>query len=286
MVNYVYVDVRLEDTHRFFAQGFQPVPVTQPTQLYRAKKDALTVTLFSSGKLVLQAPESADIHGLCKGLLAAPSPKKKPAKQHLLTQYNTLAVLGSDETLKGDTFGGLIVCGFFYSPELEEPLTQLGVRDSKQLATPAILRIAAQLQERYAQRIFLQALTPQDYNQQLTLMSSTQLLNHLHKEVAILKPPEALHVVDAYPGCTVGDVQLTHAETSSLAVAAASILARAKALEQFDELSKQAGFQLPLGSTHVRLALDRLLAAQQDLSRFAKLHFSNVQTALKARNST
>jgi len=86
-----------------------------------------------------------------------------------------------------------------------------------------------------------------------------------------------LHLVDEYPGCSVGDVRLVKAESKSLSVAAASIVARKIALEQLDSLSGEAGFKIPKGSTHVKEAVQLIIHKELPLDKFVKLHFKNVQ---------
>ena len=121
--------------------------------------------------------------------------------------------------------------------------------------------------------------------------SSTTLLNDLHRQVISKlqnQTPQSatktiISIVDKFPGCSVGDYIITHAETHSVAVAAASIIARKKGLDQIKELSAKVGFSLPLGSTHVEGALQRLIKQGSPVGEFCKLHFSNVKKALSNR---
>ena len=87
-------------------------------------------------------------------------------------------------------------------------------------------------------------------------------------------------MVDKYPGCAVGDVAEEKAESKYVEVAAASVLARAAALKQLDYLSLQAGFTLPKGSTHVKLALHELQERKLEFRKFVKVHFANVKEFL------
>jgi len=71
--------------------------------------------------------------------------------------------------------------------------------------------------------------------------------------------------------------QMPHAE-KDLAVAAASIAARAEFLRRMEKLSEQCGFDLPKGaSTLVDDAARKLVAkfGKEALNGFAKLHFKN-----------
>ena len=104
----------------------------------------------------------------------------------------------------------------------------------------------------------------------------TDLMNRLHREVGE-ELGEGEHIVDLYPGCTAGDTCEVKAESKYVEVAAASILARAVALDQITELEQRAGFRIPKGSTHVQEGLERLKEKGLDPSQFVKLHFRNVQ---------
>jgi len=63
-------------------------------------------------------------------------------------------------------------------------------------------------------------------------------------------------------------------------VAAASVLARAAALKQLDTLSLRAGFHLPKGSSHVKLALHELKERGLNFNEFVKVDFRNVREFL------
>lgn len=190
--------------------------------------------------------------------------------------------IGSDETLKGDTFGGLVVCACY--TDQTEKFLEIGVKDSKLLTNKQIERIGKELLTRYSNKFFIVELMPKEYNDLLKTQNQTQLLNNLHKKVAkelqeqFGKIP---HFVDEFPGCDVGDVSETKAESISLAVAAASIVARYKGLLQFEELSRRAGFKLPMGSTHVSKALSEIVSSDIVLGNFVKLHFKNVKHAVE-----
>ena len=120
---------------------------------------------------------------------------------------------------------------------------------------------------------------PEEYNREHSKNKQTVWLNKLHKECAeYLKPGQ--HVVDKYPGCRVGEIREEKAEDKYVEVAAASVLARAAALRQLDTLSMKAGFHLPKGSSHVKLALHELKERGLNFKEFVKVSFNNVQEFL------
>ncbi|MFT4312430.1 MAG: ribonuclease HIII [Candidatus Woesearchaeota archaeon] len=187
--------------------------------------------------------------------------------------------IGSDESLKGDTFGGIVVAGVYVEKAQEQALLDLGIRDSKKISDKKVRLLAKQIKDICPHAIC--SIYPKEYNQK----SLTPLLNALHAQVyeTICKQIgyQPLHIVDKFPGCTVGTIQEFRAESLFISVGAASILAREQALVQLEELSKRAGFLLPKGSTHVQDALKQLKEKKLVANEFVKMHFKNVQQALR-----
>lgn len=245
-----------------------------------------SIILYTSGKLVIQAKKSQEeiFLVLCKQhkLTLQPNSTKKSQEEDFDTSVflaNVTCIIGSDETLKGDTFGGLVVVGALFFKNEESLLQQAGVKDSKLLTDLDCTRIAQQLLKQFPQRFSVQNIFPKEYNSFQQQESLTGLLNRLHMQVGVelkKQEPEAFHVVDKYPGCLAGDMSVTKAETHYLQVAAASIVARHFALEQLGELSQRAGFILPKGSTHVKEALQKLIKNNLKKEEFVKVHFKNV----------
>ncbi len=181
-------------------------------------------------------------------------------------------VIGSDESLKGDTFGGIVVAGVKADQSIRKQLIQMGAKDSKKLTDNTCLKLAKKI-EKLTDCIFINYF-PEDYNSYKG--NQTQLLNKLHQECHnYLKP--GLHIVDKYPGCDVGDIITIKADQKYVEVAAASILARAHALQQLKHLSQNAKFSIPKGSTHVQHALEKIKKFNLNPKEFVKLNFSNVK---------
>lgn len=186
------------------------------------------------------------------------------------------AIIGSDESLKGDTFGGIVVAAVKADNKTREELKRLGVRDSKRISDRKIRWLAEKIKRIAGCKI--KSIFPLEYNEEKRGISSW--LNKLHKDCYdYLKPGK--HIVDKYPGCKVGELQAEKAEDKYLEVGAASILARAAALKQLDELSRKAGFELPKGSTQVKGALEELKKRKLNFKEFVKMDFNNVKDFLK-----
>lgn len=193
--------------------------------------------------------------------------------------------IGSDETFKGDTFGGLVVAGVFCDEKLRERLKLIGVQDSKKLSDNQIILISRKIKEVIGEKnYFICNIYPKEYNNH----SMTKLMNLLHRKVfdQIIKKKKidsqrVIHIVDKYPGCNVGNLVETKAESKYIEVAAASIIAREEGLKQIEELSKKLGINIPKGSTHVSEALMFLKNSGKDPKEFVKMHFKNVIKVLK-----
>ncbi len=232
-------------------------------------KGKCVVILYKSGKLLLQGNEE-QLKSLKKIL--------KPRNTGQLELVDETLV-GTDEALKGDTFGGVVVAGVRANKRTRKKLLHLGVKDSKALNKAKIELMARKIMEGFPYRYI--ELNPAEYNRKVKAMGLTRLLNKLHKECyKKLKTKKSKHIVDKYPGCNIADVALEKGESKCVEIAAASIIARFIALRQINELSKAAGFRIPLGSTHVAAAIRKLKQKNLPLEMFLKLHFANVQKDL------
>lgn len=187
-----------------------------------------------------------------------------------------LVRVGSDECLKGDTFGGLVVAAAKAGPKEREKLIEIGVRDSKSLSDGKIMIYSRKITEILGEKnISVLEVFPEDYNK---IKSVTALLNSMHARAARSLLPADEVVIDQYPGCSIaGAITETKAESKYVEVAAASIMARAQGLKQIEELTKLAGFKIPLGSTHVKSALLELKKRGLAPEKFVKLSFRNVK---------
>ena len=254
----VFENIKLDEVK---VLGFEKQETKTPYEVVRVKGEGCVLTLYNSGKLVVQGGKDA-VDNFCKRF------GRLPQKQSSYRREEGW-VIGSDESLKGDTFGGIVVAAVRADNDVRKKLKVLGVADSKKLADREILSLAEEVRKFDCCVI---SLLPGEYN--AFKGNQTRLLDKLHKDCA--KLGSGLHVVDKYPGCGVGDVRVTKGEEKYIEIAAASILARAAALEQFVELSERAGFPLPKGSTHVKDAIKIIKEKNLPLKDFLKVSFRNV----------
>ena len=204
--------------------------------------------------------------------------------------------IGIDESGKGDYFGPLVIAGVYVAPEQEDLLRSLGVRDSKALSDNRAIALAAQIRDLCLYTVV--AIGPERYNSlQASLKNLNRLLAWGHaRAIENLLEKVACETVIAdqfgderflkhalmAKGQSVMLIQKPRAE-EELAVAAASIIARAEFLRRLQELSKQYGVTLPKGASSAVITAGRAFIQRHGadtLSRVAKLHFRTTVSVL------
>lgn len=192
-------------------------------------------------------------------------------------------IIGSDEALKGDTFGGIVVAAVKADDATRKLLESMGVKDSKTLNDNKIRVLAQRIKATVP--VFFISMSPEEFNKEILKYNTTAVLNNLHSKcIETLRSGPETAIVDQYPGCSVPNAKsFTQAESKYVEVAAASIIARAHAVQQIKELSLLAGFELPMGSTHVIDALVKLRNEGKELKKFAKVSFRNVKDIMNTQ---
>ena len=266
----VFEKVEQEVLEKLLKKGYTPLEPKTIYETFCLQKNSVKLILYTSGKLLLQGKTDA-LESVLHDLKTIGITRSDP-EEHF--RKETGWIIGSDESLKGDTFGGLVVAAVKADAALRQKLHELGVADSKLLDDREILRLAVEIKNLAPCEV--RGLLPEEYNR---VGKVTILLNNLHHDTAKHLFP-GKHVVDKYPGCTVGDLAVEKGESKYVEIAAASILARAAALQQLQYLSSLAGFTLPKGSTHVQLALHELKERGIDFRLFVKMEFRNVREFL------
>jgi len=197
--------------------------------------------------------------------------------------------IGTDESGKGDYFGPLVVAGVFLPDEQQNVLTELGVKDSKRHSDNRVRELADILKKGYKHSLVV--IGPEKYNElYLKLRNLNKMLAWAHSraiENILEEVPCSLVITDQFGnksfvlnalmkrGKDVELVQKPKAE-EDLAVAAASILARAEFLKRLYFLSQDIGINLPKGSSalveETGLKLVKLQGIQI-LDKVVKKHF-------------
>jgi ribonuclease HIII len=262
----VYTDVKKEDLKQLLEKGFFKIELKSQYEVARMQclRPKLSLVLYNSGKLVVQGSDLA-VKDADKFL----SKLGKKVKQ--IEMVKTTGVLvGSDEALKGDTFGGLVVAAVKLNDKTRKSLMLLGVQDSKKITDGKIHLLAEDIIRIVGKDYSVRDLLPEEYNK----FQLTPLLNRLHLECG--EELGGKQIVDQYPGCNL-EFSETKAESKYVEVAAASIIARSVGLKQLAKLSLILSYDVPKGSTHVKDALEFLKKSKKNPGKFVKLHFKNVR---------
>lgn len=204
--------------------------------------------------------------------------------------------IGIDESGKGDYFGPLVIAAVFVSPDTERDLKLMQVRDSKRISDGRILEMAPDIRHVCPHSIV--AIGPERYNELYGKIRNLNrllawgharalenLLGQVSCEVAISDQfGDERYIRNALQekGKQVQLIQRHKAE-DDLAVAAASILARAEFLIRLKRLSSEVGTLLPKGASPTVELAARMVVKKHGRGRLggvAKLHFKTTQAVL------
>jgi ribonuclease HIII len=204
--------------------------------------------------------------------------------------------IGIDESGKGDYFGPLVIAAVFVDATTQDELTLMQVRDSKKISDGRILEMAPDIRMICPHSII--AIGPQRYNE---LYAKIHNLNRLlawgHAkalETLLDRVTCGRAIADQFgderlilnalqeKGRTIA-LEQRHKAEADLAVAAASILARAEFLQRLKRLSDEIGTTLPKGASPAVELAGRMIVkkhGEERLGSVAKLHFKTTQAVL------
>jgi ribonuclease HIII len=207
-----------------------------------------------------------------------------------------LGWIGIDESGKGDYFGPLVIAAVHVTPRIAEDLLALNVRDSKKIADSVVKTLAIDIKTLCRHSVI--AIGPERYNQLYTkICNLNRLLAWGHAkalETLLEQVPCVRAIADQFgderfivnalqeKGRQIELVQ-RHRGEEDIAVAAASILARAEFVQRLYRLSGEFGVPLPKGaSPAVEVAARAVVRkhGQEGLAKVAKLHFKTTQRVL------
>jgi ribonuclease HIII len=282
-------DFVIEDRRdfKYFIQFLARVPGGQGmVKIYQGKKGshAQLLNCVGSGESLLHTV-IAEMMG------ELPYPKGKhehsiPAG-HLLDHPH----IGTDESGKGDFFGPLVVAAVYVTPEDAVELAAAGIRDCKLLSDTAVLAKGEHILKNTISALVV--LPPEEYNARYAeVRNLNKLLAWCHAQAIedILNKVDCEHVLtDQFGDRRLIEHELVERRKSiileqrpraeeNIAVAAASVLARAKFLDVLRELSEEYGVTFPKGaSSQVDAAARDFVHAfgKSELRKVAKLHFKN-----------
>lgn len=203
--------------------------------------------------------------------------------------------IGVDESGKGDFFGPLVIAACYVGPEHLAELE--GVKDSKKLTDPIAMKLADKIKATCPHAIV--SIGPSKYNElyeKFRNLNSLLAWGHARSIENVLEQVPATKVIsDEFAkgghavkralfekGKNLEFISAVRAE-QDIAVAAASILARAEFLRRLKRLGDEFGMTLPKGANNVidpAVSFVKKHGAQQ-LSQIAKMHFKTSAQVLE-----
>ncbi len=268
-------------------QGFE---ITKPQYtLFSGKKPGVVCTLYQSGKLTVQGKNKNEFIEFY-------------LEPHIIQDFalpDETPRIGSDESGKGDFFGPLCVAAVYAGEKQISRLKDLGVRDSKKMTDPAIIKMAREIEKHFVHHIVV--INPAKYNE---LYKSFANLNNLlawgHATAIVNLVDETgceKVIVDQFAAEFVMQraiekkhpkIQLIqrHRGEEDLVVAAGAILARKTFVFGLEKLGSQYKTVFPKGggSKTVQAGKDFVRTyGPEELAKVCKLHFKNRDAILNSR---
>lgn len=211
----------------------------------------------------------------------------------MTTNHTPVGTIGIDESGKGDYFGPLVIAGAHVTLEQEAQLLDLGVRDSKTLSDKRAHALSIQIRDLCTTTLV--TIGPERYN---SMHASLKNLNkmlawgHARAIENLLEKVECEQVIaDQFgderflnnalmqKGRTVKLIQKPRAE-QEMAVAAASIVARAEFLRRLQDLGSRFAVALPKGASAQVITAGKAFVKHHGsdaLGQVAKLHFRTTE---------
>lgn len=278
-----------------------------PGVIFAAKLPDTAITMYKSGKLMFQgggAEREAARWGTVEKT-ATPLSTIGAKGDVLPNNFATMSVLGSDETGTGDYFGPITVAAVYVPTSKIELMNELGVKDSKMLTDDYMRKIAPDLRAACVHSVLVlrnekyNNLKAKGYSQgKMKAMMHNKALQNTLSKMAPEKPEFILIDQFAERGVYYNYLKnerelvqenvyfSTKAEQLHVAVATASILARAAFLKEMDRLSDITGLTLMKGASNkVDVQAARIWRNQGEefLRSITKWHFANTDKARKMK---
>ncbi len=248
---------------------------------WRARTPDYQVIYYTSGKVLIQGK---NIDSLLTEL--------ELTKESLQTLSDE-KYIGTDESGKGDFFGPLVVAGVQVNNENKNFLSEIGVKDSKKLDDKKILVLANKIKANCVHSVVV--ITPVKYNELYSKFNNlNKLLAWAHSraiENILEKSPCNYALADKFgdesliknalmsKGKNIILNQMVRAE-ADIAVAAASILARAEFVKRMQEMENKFELNFSKGVSPQVISQAKSFIQKYSFDRLkeiAKMHFKTVK---------
>lgn len=251
----------------FILHNFNAELHAKPYAFWEIRNKDFVATFYNSGKFVVQGK---DINILLDGLstefdnFKGKGSQQKSLNLSIAQPLNGAPLgepyIGTDESGKGDFFGPLVVAGVLVNEENAEAFKKLGIKDSKKLKDKQILELAYEIKKDAITSVVV--IGNEKYNELYVKFKNLNkllawgharvienILEKQHCEYALSdKFGDESLILNALmaKGQTIKLEQRVRAE-SDIAVAAASILARATFVQHILDLESFYGCKFPKG---------------------------------------
>ena len=253
---------------------------------WRAKTNSFQATYYTSGKFLLQGKDISII---------ANEINKKLGICTVETSANTNyeKYIGTDESGKGDFFGPLVIAGVQVCEENKKRFIDLGIKDSKKLDDKKIKQLASFIKANAIHSVIV--ITPKKYNELYYKFNNLNKLlawGHARAIENILEKSDCNYALaDKFgdesliknalmnKGKQIILNQMVKAE-SDIAVAAASVLARAEFVKRMEEMEIVYGLNFSKGASAKVIEEAKKFVqkySKERLNEVAKMHFKTAK---------
>ena len=281
----------------FILQNFDAIVNPKQYAFWEIKHKHFTATFYNSSKFVIQGKNIDILLDKLSESFSDIIKQKTETKEQKENDKKTLSSLssfsspyiGTDESGKGDFFGPLCVAGVLVDEKNRQMFIDLRIKDSKTLKDEQIMKMAQQIQKYSTFSVI--AISNPKYNE---LYGKFKNLNKLlawgHARVIeniLEKVPCEYALSDKFGdesliqnalmkhGKTIKLEQRVRAE-SDIAVAAASVLARATFVQKMKQMEKFYGCKLPKGCNDIVKTCSKEFIkkyGRERLAEICKIHF-------------
>ena len=288
---------QMDETARILREGNYRMRKVEHT-LAAAEGEDCQIAVYKSGKCLVQGKGAAD--WITFVLEPQVLGEARLGYEDVLNPEANAPHMGIDESGKGDFFGPMVIAAAYVDEAIAKDLKALNVRDSKTITTDkAALDLAKKIRERLGDRFALVSIGPAAYNRLYTTMNSVNRIlawGHARAIENLLEkvpncpralsdqfgPEQQIQRALQQKGRKI-KLEQRHKAESDIAVAAASILARAGFLLALAKLGEKYAVKLPKGaSEQVKAAAGELVKKHGGaaLLETAKCHFKTTDDVL------
>jgi ribonuclease HIII len=283
---------------------------------FEARGNGCTITVYRKGpKMLLQGAHIEAELSAIQTLPGFEGPSAEPALVKALSDIRNLpetpkdlpsgSWIGTDESGKGDYFGPLVTAGVCLNAVTGAILRSAGVADCKVLQDSTVRNLRDLILSTPGITSRVSVLVPENYNSDYAKFQNLNLLLANQHAVVIAQ------LAEANPNCesSLTDQFAANRDTlehacrnnkvpasikirqqpkaeSDIAVAAASVLARAAFLDWFELAGKTLPEKPPLGGGDQATECAKRLCAKFELRKLVKTHFRNTEKVTRGDKTT